>query len=278
MAINYASKYSSKVAERFKLKSLTESGINKDYEWSGVSTISVYSIPTVALGDYTLTGSSRYGTPTELQNTKQDMTVSKDRSFAITIDRKSLDDTQGAMAAGKALAREIDEVIIPEIDTYRLAAMATAAAAAGGVNETPAAITKDNAYISLLAANEYFGNKKVPANGKIAWVSYAFYSFIKQDPAFMLASEMSKDELVNGVVGKVDGIKIIPVPSTYLPAKVDFVVAHPSATVGADKLQDYKTHDNPPGINGILIEGRIRYDAFVLTAKNTAVYCHKNEA
>ena len=92
----------------------------------------------------------------------------------------------------------------------------------------------------------------------------------------MLASEMSKEELVNGVVGKVDGIKIVPVPSTYLPTARDFVVAHPSATVAADKLEDYKTHDNPPGINGVLIEGRIRYDAFVLDAKNKAVYTHKN--
>lgn len=276
MAINYASKYSNKVAERFKLKSLTEAGVNKDYEWTGVSTVTVYSVPTVALGDYSLTGTSRYGTPTELQNTKQDLTVSKDRAFSITIDRKSLDDTEGAMAAGKALAREIDEIIIPEIDAYRLAAMATAAASAGGINTTAAAIDKTNAYTALLAANEYFGNNKVPANGKICWCSYAFYSFIKQDSAFMLASEMSKEELVNGVVGKVDGIRIIPVPSAYLPTKRDFVVAHPSATVGANKLEDYKTHDNPPGINGILIEGRVRYDAFVLDAKNTAVYTHKN--
>lgn len=277
MAINYAAKYSGKVAERFKLKALTEAGVNRDYEWSGVSTVTVYSVPTVALGDYTLTGTSRYGTPTELQNTKQDLTVSKDRAFSITIDKKSIDDTEGAMAAGKALARQIDEVIIPEVDTYRLAAMATAAATAGGKG-TVEAITKANAYLSLLAANEYLGNNKVPANGKICWCTYAFYSFIKQDPAFMLASEMSKEELINGVIGKVDGIKIVPVPTVYLPAKTDFIVAHPSATVAADKLEDYKTHDNPPGINGVLIEGRIRYDAFVLDAKNKAVYVHTNAA
>lgn len=275
MAINYASKYSSKVAERFKLKSLTEAGINRDYDWTGVSTISVYSIPTVALGDYTASGTSRYGTPTELQNTKQDMTVAKDRSFSITIDRKSLDDTQGVMAAGKALAREVDEVIVPEIDAYRIAAMATAAVTAGGT-ATPAALTKDTAYAALLTANEYFGNNKVPTNGKICWCTYAFYSLIKQDPAFMIASELSKEEIINGIVGKVDGVKIVPVPSSYLPASTDFVIGHPSATVGADKLEDYKTHDNPPGINGILIEGRIRYDAFVLDAKNKAVYTHKN--
>lgn len=273
MAINYAAKYEKKVAERFKLKSLTEAAINKDYTWAGVDTINVYSIPTVPLGDYTITGANRYGTPAELQNTIQTLKVEKDRSFSITIDRKSLDDTVGAMAAGKALARQIDEVIVPEIDAYRIAAMA-AAAVANSASDT-AAITKDNAYISLLAGSEFFGDKKVPINKRIAFVSYAFYSFIKQDPSFMLASEISKEELINGMVGKVDGIKIVPVPSTYLPADTAFVMAHPAATVAADKLEDYKTHDNPPGINGILIEGRVRYDAFVLEAKKDAVYTHK---
>ena len=53
MAINYASKYAKKVAERFNLKSLTQAAVNRDYEWAGVDTINVYSIPTVALTDYT---------------------------------------------------------------------------------------------------------------------------------------------------------------------------------------------------------------------------------
>lgn len=276
MAINYASKYSPKVAERFKLKSLTEAGINREYDWAGVDTINVYSVPTVAMGNYSLTGATRYGSPTELENTIQTMIVSKDRSFSITIDRKSLDDTQGAMEAGKALARQTDEVIIPEVDVYRLAAMATAAVAAGGVNSAKAASTNQTAYINFLAATEYLGENKVPMNKRIAWVTYAFYSLLKQDSSFMLASEMSKQELINGVVGKVDGVKIVAVPSSYLPANTDFIMAHPSATVAADKLEDYKTHDNPPGVSGVLIEGRIRYDAFVLDAKNKAIYVRKN--
>lgn len=276
MAINYAEKYSPKVAERFKLKSLTEAGINREYDWAGVDTINVYSIPTVALGNYSLTGLARYGEPAELQNTIQTMKVARDRSFAITIDRKSLDDTVGAMVAGKALARQVDEVIVPEVDIYRIATIATAGVAAGGVNSTKAASTKQTAYKNFLAATEYFGDNKVPLTRRIAWVSYAFYSLIKQDASFMLASEISKKELINGMVGKVDGVKIVPVPSSYLPANTEFVMCHPAATVAADKLEDYKTHDNPPGINGLLIEGRIRYDAFVLDAKNKAIYVRKS--
>jgi hypothetical protein len=40
-------------------------------------------------------------------------------------------------------------------------------------------------------------------------------------------------------------------------------------------LTDYIQHKNAPGYNGVLIEGRVVYDAFVLTAKIDAVATHK---
>ena len=54
-------------------------------------------------------------------------------------------------------------------------------------------------------------------------------------------------------------------------AKAEFVILNPIAMVSPIKLQDYKIHDNPPGISGWLVEGRIRYDAFVLNNKADAI-------
>ena len=51
-----------------------------------------------------------------------------------------------------------------------------------------------------------------------------------------------------------------------------FLIAHPSATVAPTKLESYKTHLDPPGISGQLVEGRIVYDAFVLENKAKALY------
>jgi len=51
-------------------------------------------------------------------------------------------------------------------------------------------------------------------------------------------------------------------------------MTHPSATVSPAKLTDYNIHNNPPGINGNLVEGRVRFDTFVLEAKKMAVYGH----
>jgi hypothetical protein len=87
---------------------------------------------------------------------------------------------------------------------------------------------------------------------------------------------MAQKMLINGQVGEVDGVKIVKIPSSYFPANTDFILTHPVATVAAEKLEDYKTHDNPVGINGWLVEGRKRYDAFVLANKKNAIVIHKN--
>lgn len=273
MAVNLATKYEKKVDERFTKKSVTEAAVNREYDWNGVDTIKVYSIPTVAMGNYTKTGLNRYGVAAELDNTVQTMLLTRDRSFTFTIDKANSQDTQGVMEAGKALARQIDEVIVPEIDIYRLSTMSAAAIANG--HTAIAAITASNAYVKLLEAGAFLDEDKVSATGRIAFCTPSYYNFLKQDNTFIKASEIAQNMLINGQVGEVDGVKIVKVPSNYLPANHAFVLTHPVATVAAQKLEDYKIHDNPPGINGKLVEGRKRYDAFVLNNKVHALFAHK---
>jgi N4-gp56 family major capsid protein len=273
MAVNLASKYSSKVDERFKLKSLTDAATNQDYDWQGVNAVTIYGVSTSAMNDYSMTGSARYGTAAELGNTTQTLTLSRDRSFTFTIDRKNYQDTQMVMEAGKALARQIDEVITPEIDTYRLAAMSAAGIAAA--NTATAAVTASNAYSVLLNGGVALDEDKVPQGGRVAFVTPSYYSLLKLDNAFIKASEIAQNMLINGQVGEVDGVKIVKVPSIYLPANTAFVITNSIACVAPKKLEDYKIHDNPPGINGWLVEGRLRYDAFVPNNKANAIYVHK---
>ena len=272
MAVNYASKYESKIQKIFTLGSLTEAAVNKNYKWAGVNSISIFSLTTQALGDYTKTGSNRYGTPTELENEVQDMLLTKDRSFSTTIDQATLDDTNGAVKAGEFLRLEIDEQVTPEIDTYRIKVMYDAAIANDAY--AVAAVSKTNAYDVFLAGQEALGNAKVPNKGRVSFCSYAFYRYIKQDSSFMLASEVAMNERINGMVGMVDGVKLVPIPSDYLPTNVAFLITHPVATVAAEKLTEYKINTNAPGISGALIEGRVRYDAFVLDTKVDAIYVH----
>ena len=272
MAVNYAEKYSSKVDERFALASLTDGAMNTDYDFVGVNAVNVYSIPTVELGAYNMDGANRYGTPSELQDTKQTLTLSQDKAFTFTIDKRNEEDSAGAKSAGAALRREIDEVIIPTIDKYRLAALVTGA----GNRTTAAAVTAENAFDVFLDAQNMLMDNMVPMVGRIAYVSPAFFKAIKTDASFIKASDVGQDMLVNGSVGMVDGVNIVPVPTSYLPSTVELIIAHNSAMVSPVKLAEYKTHIDPPGINGTLVEGRLYYDAFVLENKKKAIAVHKN--
>ena len=85
-------------------------------------------------------------------------------------------------------------------------------------------------------------------------------------------SATGADDRKKGVIGNLDGATVIKVPASRLPKGFGFMLAHPSATVAPTKIEDYKTHQDPPGINGTLVEGRIVYDAFVLDNKAKAIY------
>ena len=264
--INYAQRYSDIVDEVFRLGALTNSIVNQQYSWVDVDTVKVYSIPTVEMTDYTLTGSARYGTASELQNVIQTMTLQQDRSFTFTVDRKSVDDTMGVMAAAAALRRQIEVVAIPEIDAYRISALV-----AGAGNSIATEATKSNAYEVFLSMQEALDEDKAPVGGRVAMVTPAFYNKLKLDPSFLKNADLGQRMLLNGQVGEVDGVPIVKVPSSYFPVGVHALITNPICAPSPIKLQDFKIHDNPPGINGFLVEGRIRYDCFVLTNKADAI-------
>ena len=275
MAINYAEKYSPVVDERFKLGTLSAPAVNQNFDWLGVSTVAVYSIPTSAMNDYTSTGTSRYGTPSELQDEKQEMTLTKDRSFTFSIDRKNYDDTMMTKEAGTALRRQIDEEAIPEIDTYRFSAICSAVQSANLINK---AVTSDNAYSEFLDAQEKLDDLKVPQVGRVCFCTPNYYKKIKLDDSFTKVGDMATQISMTGQVGEVDGVPLIKVPSSYLPLNVSFIITLPIVNVSPIKLETYKTHIDPPGINGWLVEGRLRYDCFSLNQKKDGIAVHTSKA
>lgn len=267
---NLATKYSNKVDERFTKQSQAMMALNNDYEFTGVETVKVYSIPVVPLKDYSRNGSNRYGTPDDLQRNVQTMTVKKDRAFTFIIDKGDKLQSQMVMDSGKALSRQTNEVMIPEFDAYCFKTLADAATDAGNSDST--APTKSNAYELFLKGMESLGDNNVPDQGRVAFCSYAFANLLKQDSAFMKYGNTSQEMLVKGVIGEVDGAKIVKVPSSRLPAGCAFILCHPLAATAPKQLEEFKTHDNPPGISGWLCEGRFIYDCFVLDEKVGGIY------
>ena len=269
MAINLASKYSSKVDERFALKELTNYGLNTDYDWKDVDRIVVYNINTVPLNDYKKSGTNRYGTPDELGDTTKEYQLTTDKSFTFTIDEFYKKSQMGAKQAGKCLAREIDEVCVPFKDTQRLAVWAdTAKATSQTVART---ITKTNAYATFLDMQEMLDEQKVPTESRVFYTTPAFYKYIKQDDTFVKACDMAQKMLIKNQVGEVDGVKFVKIPTSYFPSGVKGILVYTKSTLSPQKIVDYTIHNKPVGINGDVVEGRLMMDTFILEAKKNGV-------
>lgn len=275
--INLASKYSPNVDERFYKESQAAMALNNDYEFTGVQTVKVYSIPVATMTNYTKSGLTRFGTPGDLTRNVQTLTLSKDRAFTFIIDKGDKIMSMMVSDAGKALSRQLREVIVPEYDSYVFQTLASAATAAGNFS-TAAIPTNIGAYEAFLNAQEVLGNNNIPDQGRVCFCSYRYANLLKLDPAFMQYGDKAHEMTQRGVIGEVDGCKIVKVPATRLPIGCAFILTHPIAATGPKVLEDYRIHDDPPGLSGWLVEGRFIYDCFVLNEKRNAIFYHGSQA
>lgn len=261
--INYADKYSNEIDERFSLESVTEKAVNKNYDFDGVNKVFIYSADVANVNDYSMTGSNRYGTPIELGNRVQECKLTQNKSFTFTIDRRNNTDTMMTQHAGRCLQRQIDEVIVPMIDKYRLSKLAEAASEYRS--------DTDSYYSAILSVGSDMTEKKVPSKGRIIFVTPITRVKLMQDSTYTGVADTASRIAQDGKINYVDGMEMIVVPSEYLPKNAVFMITHPCAMCSPVKLAEYIVREDPPVISGWLIEGRTYYDAFVLNNKKNAV-------
>ena len=277
MAVNLTTKFTQHVDEVFTTESKKALVTNTDFDWTGAHTIRVHKVNTVPMNDYDRAGTgennSRYGALADVGNTLEDFTLKKDRSFTFVIDKLDKDETGGVLSGASALARQQREVIIPEVDAYTYGVMAEGA----GTKPAAIALTAENIYDEIIKATETLDDAEVPDTGRVLTVVPAVYRLMKKNPDIMLDCDISAEQKRQGVIAIIDGMEVVKVPAKRMPKNMGFMVAHPVATVAPTKLDDYKVHQDPPGISGELVEGRIVYDAFVLDNKKMAIYYQENK-
>ena len=273
MAIELVTKYLPYVYELFSSESKKSLLTNNDFDWTGAHTIKVYKIGTSAMNDYDRAGTgsgatgSRYGAIENLAATTQSMMVLKDRSFTFVIDKLDSDETGRALEAATALARQLREVVVPEVDAYVYDKMCKGA----GTKPEAVTLTAENIYSEIIKATTALDDAEV------LLVTPAIYQLMKQSKEIILSTNVGEDMRLKGVISNLDGMNVIKVSSARVPENFGFMVVHPCATVAPTKLADYKIHQDPPGISGTLIEGRIAYDAHVLDNKKKAIYYQENK-
>ena len=293
MSVELTTKFAPQTDELFKAESKISLLTNTDFDWTGAHSIKLYKISTTPLNDYArnavasgqqihyygANGSeleaypdsaetlSRYGKLLDLSATTEELLLKHDRSFIFNVDKLDQDETQQQLEAGTALARELREVVVPEVD----ANVYTVMTAGAGHKPAAAALTKSNIYAAVLAASQALDDAEVPETERVLVVTPATYALLKQAVEFD-HTEIGAEMRARGVVAMIDGAAVVKVPSARLPEKFGFMLAHPSATVAPVKLEDFGIHDDTPLSSGTIVTGRICYDAFVLDNKKKGIY------
>lgn len=273
MARELVTKYLPYVDELFTQESKKSILTNNDFSFDGAATVKLYKISTSEMNDYGRNGAatgnwSRYGAVKDLDATTETATLKKDRSFTFVIDALDQDQTGGTLAGASALARQLREVVIPEVDTYTYGVMCEGA----GHKPAAVALTKDNIYDEIVKASAVLDDDLVPETERVLTVTPTVYLLMKKSKDIVMETETGADMRIKGVIGNLDGAMVVKIAASRLPADFGFMLSHKSACCAPTQLEDYNTHHNPPGINGTLVEGRIVYDAYVFENKKNGIY------
>lgn len=269
--INLASKADPKVVERFKIGSCTEGLFSTEYNWTGVRTVRVYSVDTLPMQNYDITavdGSSRFGTLSEVGDTIQDMTITQDRSFNGTIDKGNNTSQLQIKAASKVLRRQTDEVLIPEVDKYRLTKMATwSDGTFVPLTMSNVTLAKNTIVETIMTANAMMSNQLVPDVGRVLYMGYTEAIKLKLADQVVGIDKLGEKAIVNGVMGKVDKCQVRLVPDNYMPTNVKFMIVKTGVAIAPKKIETFRVINDSYILDGSIVQGRLMHDCFVFNTK-----------
>lgn len=273
MAINLATKYSDKIAEKFTHESIVQGKCSTEWDFSGVKTIKIYTPQTVPYKDYTRSGTSRYGTPTDMQDTIQELSMTQDKSFSLVIDKGDNSEQMMIKNAGKMMALQTKEQAVPMVDKYALSVFANKAGKIVG-SSTALTSTKGSVLSAVMDAETYMTDNLVPEGNRYLYIAGKTYNILRQADEYLKLEGTGVKAIEKGVVGEIVGFKVVKVPTSYLPTGVNFIACYKNAVLLPYKIKDAKIHQDPPGISGALLEGRSLFDAFVIGERANGIYVH----
>ena len=191
MAINLAEKYHSYVDEILTQESKRNLiATNNDFTFEGAGTVRIYKIGVTAMNDYGRSGVqgdnwSRYGAVDSLNAEAFAYNLKKDRSFTFVLDLLDMDETARALQSASALARQVREVVIPEIDTYVYNEMAKNAG--HKIKMLKSELNTDSIYEAIVEASAALDDACVPETERVLIVTTQTYKNKKKDKEIIMS-------------------------------------------------------------------------------------------
>lgn len=251
-SINLFKKYHGKLVEALEFASDLTGKTTDEYKLDGSEGIYLTSLMPQQLSNYTMSGTSRYGTPAEMEDMQQYIAWDYDKSYAITVDNANYRDGGFLKTAGAVIAEQNNEVVAPFIEQNFYEKLF----ANPGKSITGSAPTSATIMGRIVAIEAAFKNAGIPKNDRYLAIGTTLFQLIRQ--SLTNCDTVTDKMLLKGVVGKIGTLNVIEVADDMLPANVYMIAWQKKSAVKAFDIKESKAHDNPPGINGALIEYRLR--------------------
>lgn len=214
------------------------------------------------MNDYNRAASSnRFGAMQELQDTYQVLTLAKEPSFNISIDKANNSDQQMMKKAGQVMSAQIKEQIVPYCDKHILKKWA---AGAGYTIELPATVTGNALIEALLAVETHYDNTFVDVNERYVAIKNADLALLRGADRWQYCDNLTEKFLVKGNVKVFGTLKVFGMPDAWFPTKVRAVAFQKKAVLAPMKLKTARILEEVPDLDGSLLQGHYYFDAFVI--------------
>lgn len=204
--------------------------------------------------------------------------MEQDKSFTFSIDAGNAAEQFNIKHANKCLKREWDEVCTPEIDKYRFNAWVTGNGLSSGfaVNtQVQGAPAKNTIVDMIFNGGALMSEDLVPTTGRTLFIPELTFVKFKLSDVVLGGDQLNAEAVRQGFKGTIDGMRVVTVPTSYLPADVNFIIKYKGSTVDPMKLKNLRVQKNPMGVDGDVVEGRYMYDSFVLDNMAKGIFVSK---
>ena len=299
-ALNYATEYSRALSQMFpyvlNFGALYNTPNNGRYRWVNSKTIEIPSISTtgrIPANRDTIAFAQR-----NYENAWEAKTLSNERKWSTLVHPKDIDQTNMVSTIANITNVFNDEHKFPEMDAYLVSKLYSDwikldDPAGGKRTADTTALTKSTVLGVFDALMLKMDNERVPANGRILYVTHEVNSLLKSaqiDANNTLSRSINVESGPNAVdrrVNRLDQVQIVAVPSTLMKTLYDFTTDWAIAS-GADQINMFLVHpmavitpvsytfsrlDAPSAMS----EGKYIYyeesfeDAFILNKKSGAI-------
>lgn len=225
-ALNYAKEYQASLEQAFpyvlNFARLFQSPSNNRFSFIGAKTIAVPTILTTGRVDAnrdTIGEKKR-----NYNNEYTEFTLKNFRSWETLVHPRDIAETKGAAAIGNITQVYNEEQKFPEMDAYCVSKVYSDWTKLG-MTATEVALTVSNVLEQFDAMMEKMDNKRVPANGRVLYVTPSVKTLLKNaDKIQRTVDAGSANTVLNRSVSRLDEVEIVSVPEELMKTVYDFSV------------------------------------------------------